>query len=247
MRNDRRHNSVDSQWALIITDDANFGRELSACWQTRPEVPEFTTVSSEGAEFVGLEDSFGLGGYDLTIVGRVTPKAFRTVVRRAQQTPALLVWVPAGISPEEIREEIPDAMAMREPEDVVEASVTIGAELLRRTLYEQKLARTDRQAVDDRIHAALGRFMIDSRPNFSNALTSVLGTAELMQTGDQRTPERFREDVKTIHMMALRMQSLLQHFSVIEMEMRLKQTRANGHAKDLRLMVGAGTSEGRPQ
>jgi signal transduction histidine kinase len=244
MRISRTHPYSGSQWALIITDDAGFGRELSACWQNRPDVPEFTTISSEGSEFVGIESLIGVQGYDLAIVGHVDREDLLSVVGRFEQTPALLVWTPPGMSPEVIREEVPDVMALRESEDMVESTVTIGAELLLRTSCQKKLTCTERLSHEDKIHAALGRYMIGCRHSFSNALTSVLGTAELMQIADLRSRDRFRDHLKTIHMGALRMQSLLQHFSVLEAEMLLERTRDSGSSEDMNVMAHAAHPEG---
>src|ERR1051326_3930255 len=71
--------------------------------------------------------------------------------------------------------------------------------------------------------AALGRYMLECRHNFNNALTSVLGTAELLAESALQPVDEVRDQVRTIHMMALRMQSLMQRFSAIEAEIKLAE------------------------
>ena len=213
----------NTQWVLIVTDNASFGRDLSTHWQMQHEVPEFTTVSSEGSEFIGIEKFAALDGYDLALIGKVSKEHLHSVLHRTRNVPAVLVWTPPGVAPSDLREEFPNTLPLRECASMVESTVSVGVALLLRTQYQKKVACTHTLATDDKIHAALGRYMVESRPNLNNALTSILGTAELMEIGNFRSADRVRDDVKTIHMMALRIQSMLQHFSVVEAEMKLKQ------------------------
>ena len=231
MINNGSHKPANSQWVLIVTDNASFGRDLTTHWQTQHEVPEFTTVSSEGSEFIGIEKFPPLDGYDLAVTGKIPKEHLHSVLHRTRHVPAVLVWTPPGVAPSDLREEFPNTLPLRECASMVESTVAVGVALLLRTEYQKRVACTEGLAGDDKIHAALGRYMVESRPNLNNALTSILGTAELMELGNFRSGERVREDVKTIHMMALRIQSMLQHFSVVEAELKLKESKVKAGPK----------------
>jgi hypothetical protein len=65
--------------------------------------------------------------------------------------------------------------------------------------------------------------MLDSRHGFNNALTSVLGNAELLMLSIERVPQDMREQVETIHAMALKLYEMMQRFSSLESEMRFEE------------------------
>jgi hypothetical protein len=78
--------------------------------------------------------------------------------------------------------------------------------------------------------------MLDTRHSFNNALTSVLGNAELMLLEPAALPTHVREQVDTIHSMALRLHEMMQRFSSLEIEMHFADresqidTRGRGQA-----------------
>jgi hypothetical protein len=70
--------------------------------------------------------------------------------------------------------------------------------------------------------------MLEMRPSINNALTSVLGNADLLLLDPERVSEESREQIQTIHAMALRLNEIMQRFSSLACEMRLdgSETRA---------------------
>jgi len=78
----------------------------------------------------------------------------------------------------------------------------------------------------------LGRYMLDTRHAINNALTSVLGNAELLLL-DTRLSDTVTSQVETIRNMALRMHEILQRFSSLEKELTVveKQTENDSRAR----------------
>jgi len=68
--------------------------------------------------------------------------------------------------------------------------------------------------------ATLGRYVVEMRHNLNNALTSVLGNAELLLLDETKFTSNERKQVDTIRLMALRMHETLQRFSSLEKELR---------------------------
>ena len=72
-------------------------------------------------------------------------------------------------------------------------------------------------------NAALGRYMLENRHNFNNLLTSVLGNAELLLMDAHTFSEEVRDQVQTVHEMALSMYEIMQRFSSIAVEMHVTE------------------------
>jgi len=117
-------------------------------------------------------------------------------------------------------------LSLPETDDCIEVAVAVGAELLLRRACEKQWERAERRAKENQKDATLGRYMVEARHNFNNALTAVLGTVELMQFHAPQTPDEVSEQVKTIQMMSLRMQGMFQRFSALESEMRFAEQQA---------------------
>jgi signal transduction histidine kinase len=94
----------------------------------------------------------------------------------------------------------------------------IGREILRRTRAETRGREAEAESAAVRAEAMLGRFMVEMRHNMNNALTSVLGNAELL-TLEPGLPANAIAQADTIRNMALRMHEIFQRFSSIEKEL----------------------------
>ena len=81
-------------------------------------------------------------------------------------------------------------------------------------------------------NAALGRYMLDMRPSVNNALTSVLGNADLLllEPGQAMHADA-REQIRTIHTMALRLNEIMQRFSSVAAEMRAGEKESQAETK----------------
>ena len=91
---------------------------------------------------------------------------------------------------------------------------------MRRAAATARAQRAERFAGELQRNAALGRYMLDVRPSVNNALTSVLGNADLLLLEPEAMHNDAREQIRTIHTMALRLNEIMQRFSSIAAEMR---------------------------
>lgn len=66
----------------------------------------------------------------------------------------------------------------------------------------------------------LGRYMIEMRHSVNNALTSVIGNADLLLSEPGQLSSQSRDQIRTIHAMALRLNEIMQRFSSLAMEMQ---------------------------
>lgn len=62
--------------------------------------------------------------------------------------------------------------------------------------------------------------MLEMRPSVNDALTSVLGNADLLLLEPGQATGESREQIQTIHTMALRLNEVMQRFSSLASEMR---------------------------
>ena len=84
--------------------------------------------------------------------------------------------------------------------------------------------RAERVAIESQGYAMLGRYMLDMRPSVNNALTSVLGNADLLLLDPEPASSESREQIRAIHAMALRLHEVIQRFSSLASEVRAAET-----------------------
>ena len=84
-----------------------------------------------------------------------------------------------------------------------------------------KVARmAERNAAENANQAVLGRYMVDMKHSVNNALTSMLGNAELLLLEPGQLSSQSLAQIKTIHSMAMRINEIMQRFSSLSSEMR---------------------------
>ena len=206
---------MDQETVLIIADEADFARTLMACWQAVRSVPAFTLVSSD------LWKGGSAAAYDLAIVGPVRTGRLAAVLRDldAAAAPGIHVAADPGALAT-LRDQHPRIAFLRGQEHWAESVVLLGTEIFRRLEAQGRLRRSEQSAAASLRHATLGRYMLDMRHNFNNCLTSVLGNAELLLLEPGAFSAQIRDQISTIHSMALRMHEIMQRFSSIESEMQ---------------------------
>src|SRR5262249_18646466 len=91
--------------------------------------------------------------------------------------------------------------------------------VLRRLQALARAERAEQTCQSLRSQATLGQYMIDMRHTVNNALTSVLGNAELLLLEPGAFSAGVRSQIDTIRNMALRMHEILQRFSSLEKEL----------------------------
>ena len=201
---------------LIVSDDSNVARTVTARWQTEPRAPDITVAPSDV-----WHPGIALG-YDLVIAGPLLTGKSYSILSALCGTPSVAV-----IHLVEHEKDIP-ALQARHPQLLIvlhqdgwlNALISLSCEALRRTEAVARSQRAERLALEFQQDAALGRYMLEMRPGINNALTSVLGNADLLMLDSAKMPAQSREQVRTIHTMALRLHEVMQRFSSLAAEMR---------------------------
>jgi hypothetical protein len=94
----------------------------------------------------------------------------------------------------------------------------IAREILRRRHSESRAREAEQICVAAQAEATLGRYMVEMRTNVNNALTCVLGNAELL-VHEPGLPANVLAQADTIRNMALRLHEVFQRFSSLEKEL----------------------------
>jgi hypothetical protein len=107
----------------------------------------------------------------------------------------------------------------------------VGREILRRLQAESRAREAGTLSAAAQAEATLGRYMVEMRTNVNNALTTVLGNAELMVL-EPGLPANVLAEADTIRSMALRLHEVFQRFSSLEKELRIERE-ISGAAREL--------------
>lgn len=216
---------------LIISDDPELSRTLMARWQSERIVPAFTVMSSD------LCSGEGTAQCDLVIVGSVRAGRLSPILKSLDSParPTLCV-VEDGAALKTIREQHPRVLSLRAAEDWVETVILIAREGMRRVEAQARARRAELLLASSERDATLGRYMLELRHGLNNALTSVLGNAELLLLEPGAFSAEIRDQIDTIRIMSLRMHEIIQRFSSLDSEMRFTEkksqaeTRLSSHA-----------------
>jgi hypothetical protein len=83
--------------------------------------------------------------------------------------------------------------------------------------------------------------MLEVRPSVNNALTSILGNADLLLLEPEQVTGECRNQIRTVHAMALRLHEIMQRFSSLAAAMRAgeKESQADTETVSHRLVHGS--------
>jgi signal transduction histidine kinase len=109
-------------------------------------------------------------------------------------------------------------------EDWAQTLLLVAGESLRRAEALRLAKQAERNASKNEQYATLGRYMMDMKHSVNNALTSMLGNAELLLLEPGQLSSQSLAQIKTIHSMALRINEIMQRFSSLSSEMREAET-----------------------
>ena len=220
---------------LIIADDADFTRTVMGRWQTERCVPAFTLLSSE------LWNGSTQASCDLAIVGPVSMPRLDVILSALESGPAPVVCVLDDSSAlPAMKARHPRIIVVRQYDGWADMLVVLGNEILKRVDALAQMRQAEQAAASNQRLATLGRYMLEMRHNFNNALTSVLGNAELLLLEPGAFSAQVRDQIDTMQSMALRMHEIMQRFSSLEAEMNCaekssqNETAAPSHAYAIR-------------
>jgi signal transduction histidine kinase len=199
----------------ILSDEAEFARLLTACWQAERQAPGITVLNSD------LWREQDAPPHDLVVVGPVREGKLTSVLRSLDPTTAVILCAPAD-SREfgQLRAKYPRLVHIPLREDWAQTLLLVAGESLRRTEALRMARQAERLAAKNENHATLGRYMLEMKHGVNNALTSMLGNAELLLLEPGQLSSQSLAQIKTIHSMALRINEIMQRFSSLASEMR---------------------------
>src|SRR5579863_1519687 len=201
---------------LIISDEVDFSRRITARWQSERNVPTFTLLSGE------LWPRFAADVFDVAIVGELRRDLLSVVLEPLHSTGQPIFCVchdPA--TAQLIRERWPRVTILRPSEQWLETLVLTAAEAVHRARAEARARAAELSCSSLERQAMLGRYMLEMRHNLNNALTSVLGNSDLLLLEPGSLSAQTRAQIETIRNMALRIHEIMQRFSSLEKEMNV--------------------------
>ena len=212
---------------LILTDDAEFARLLTACWQMERQLPGLSVVTSD------LWKEGDSNAWDLIVIGPL--KEQRPADLLASIAPGTAVIFCAPSDPKELgtlRKRYPRLLHVPLREDWTQVVLLVAGESLRRTEALRLAKQAEQRAAKNANDAMLGRYMTDMKHSVNNAMTSLLGNAELLLLEPGELSAQSLAQIKTIHTMALRINEIMQRFSSLASEMREGETPSQAETED---------------
>src|SRR5580698_11176831 len=205
------HSSV-----LIVSDETEFARTVAARWQAERRVPEITLTTSD------VWQSSAAEGYNLVIVGPVRDNKISAILSALNAIPtAATIYVSTEAKNVlQLAAEHPHVLIIAREDGWIGTLILVAGEALRRAAATTRAQRAERISAEAQRHAVLGRYVLDMRPSVNDALTSVLGNADLLLLEPGQATGESREQIQTIHTMALRLNEVMQRFSSLASEMR---------------------------
>jgi len=166
---------VDHPTVLIISDDGDFSRRITARWQMERTVPTFTMLSGD------LWPRFAVDTFDVAIVGQLRRDVLSVVLEPLHSTgqPIFCVCEDSATA-QLVRERWPRASILRPTENWLEVLVVAACEAVHRSRAETRARTAELACAALERKAMLGRYMLEMRHGLNNALTSVLGNSDLL-------------------------------------------------------------------
>jgi len=218
---------LDTPTVLIISDDADFSRRITARWQMERTVPTFTLLSGE------LWPRFVVDVFDIAIVGELRRDLLSVVLEPLHSTgqPVFCVCQNAATA-QLVRERWPRIAILRPSEHWLETLVLAASEAVHRARAESRARAAETSCAALQREAMLGRYMLEMRHNLNNALTSVLGNSDLLLLEPGSLSAPMRAQVETIRNMTLRIHEILQRFSSLEKELNVVAQQAERDSRN---------------
>lgn len=226
----------NGQMVLVVAQSAEFAQDLVSLWKQQPSFPAFTVMipGSNGVDNAGYHAACHLAIVESTamrshhamlqrldVVGVPIICATNAHQHSPRQNSRLLQLEQARPTSEQLRAELPHSIAISLPEGDagIETLIVIAEEVLHRVDASARARKAETASEPQTAQLALGKYVADSMHGFNNALTAVLGNAELLMLDAEKFSAAVQEQVEAIHSNALRLHEMMQRFSSLESEM----------------------------
>jgi hypothetical protein len=226
---------MSSSPVLVVSDDVEFIREFVSRWEMEQNSPPITVVSTK------MWRQASLIGYALIIVGFLRQNSPLTLAPDFHcDTTVCVVGEPEKLS--SIRTAHPEWLTFSEQPGWPDTLLSFAKEVLRRGAAEKQAREAENICLAQQRLATLGQSLLTARPGMVNALTSLLGNADLLLLSDEPLSAGGLEQIRTMHRMALRLNEILQRLSSLANEMELSEgesQRETGEIHGVASMRGA--------
>ncbi len=217
--------SIYRPTVLILASDPAFAREITVHWPRDPaphaDRPEFTVLDP------GFSPDLERSNYDLAIADASSLEKPRNDKRKTRKQslkqslvaagkPAIVIHSDPALDFSKFRGAVLDLRCG--PGIWPAMAGLIGREILRRRQAESRARKAEKICAVAEAQATLGCYMLEMRTNVNNALTTVLGNAELL-LHEPGLPAAVQAQADAIRNMALRLHEVFQRFSSIEKEL----------------------------
>lgn len=200
---------------IILCDEAEFGAALRACWQIERTPPEITVLSSDLWREQQAESA------DLVVIGPIREGRLSSLLRLIDPATAVIHCSAADAREySQLRRNYPRLVHVPLREDWAQTLLLVAGESLRKAEALKRARRAERVAAKNENDATLGRYILEMNHSVNDALTSMLGNAELLLLEPGQLSTQSLAQIKTIHSMAIRINEIMQRFSSLASEMR---------------------------
>lgn len=214
---------------LILTDDTEFARLLTACWQGERQAPELTVLSSD------LWKKQEAPGQDLVVIGPLREGRLPEILRSLESGAAVILCAKGDLGElADLRARYPRLVHVPLREDWAQTLLLVAGESLRRAEALKLLRQAEHTSSQNAHYATLGRYMLEMKHSVTNALTGVLGNAELLLFEPGQLSAQSLEQIKTIHSMAMRINEIMQRFSSLASEIREIEKESQAETEEAR-------------
>ena len=225
---------MDQATVLVISEDAEFSRSITASWQTERTAPTFTMLS--GNLWPRAVDDF-----EVAIVGPLRREVMAVVLEPLHLTQRPLFCVcQDGAAAEFVRERWPRTTVLRGDREWLNVLIPAASEAVLRARAEARARSAEHACARLEREAMLGRYMLEMRHGLNNALTSLLGNSDLLLIEPGTLSAHARAQIETMRNMTLRIHEVLQRFSSLEKEMNVVAQQVERDSAKSRVAVAAG-------
>ena len=225
---------MEQPTVLVISDDVEFSRSITARWQMERHVPMFTLLS--GDLWPRSIDNFAVA-----IVGPLRRELLSVVLEplHSTQQPLFCICQDAPTA-QLVRHRWPRASVLCSDENWINVLIPAAGEAVLRAGAEARARASEEACATLERQAMLGRYMLDMRHGLNNALTSLLGNSDLLLIEPGSLSAQARAQIETIRNMTLRIHEVMQRFSSLEKEMTVVAQQAERDSGKSRFAVAGG-------
>ena len=208
---------------LIVSGTPEFSQSILSRWQKETSLPPAMVMHGDlcGDFSAGSTNraAFDVGPFDFAILGGLPADRLEKLLQQmAPLRKPLLVLVPDSETSGRARAASPHALIVEQSGDWLPGFLMLAAETVRRIEAETRARRVAEDLAVSESSALLGRYMTEQRHSINNALTSVMGNAELLTFDADNLSSHHLNQIETIRTMSIRIHQIMQRFSSLESE-----------------------------